>query len=792
MKTLYLVCVAVSLITSPLHAGIKTQTSWFLGPVEPGPVVDWGEEFSYSEHVAYSLPGQVSLLSEGVDYDAWEMRIIEENPRILGRANILPADINGDGYRDLVGVIGGDPGWVVWYEYDEYKDPSERYVKHTIDFFDNLIGTVWPCDLDNDGDFDVVASGAVGPNGGLVWFENRLVPDSSVTFFRNVIDDTSYTGYQYARPGDVDNDGDIDIVVHDLRYGPEDCGDLWLFRNEGYQGSELVFVRELIYLTTSYNIWRINLGDLTGDGYLDIQTSWPYIMVFLNKGDEDPGVFSSQPDYTYSQGPWIDGSWLADFNADGDLDILGGRMAGVFWLENDPDDDGSKGKVFAYHDIGGHNGYYGDQCMGSDMNLDGFMDALSGYRYVGWFEQLPDSSFVERQFPEYLHDVHWVYGEDLDGAPCDGDIDIDVLASNYGQPGQDGQFLWWENEMVIFYEQGELISSILDAQFRAEWISFGWDDCEPDSFENSYYVRSGTDVDSLQSSTWLGPIEVSGDTLEDYGVADGRYFQYKQVMKRLPGGDDDRSPLIYEARVKFEEADLCDPIEPWLVRTQGYWRRQCKHDPHEDICSHVDSVHGLADLFDAFDCDSICNLMRVSSPERDMCRKARRQFMGLLLNIASGKLAVCNCLEDGREVGDVVVEIDSLLSGNPDHAACVYAKTLADDLNNGLGIVPCDTLWAPAPPKAVVPPGLSVSPNPFVTRTVIQYELKTPGHVRLQIYGKAGRLVRTLVNGEQARGSYSIEWNGLNEAGERVPTGIYFSRVQVGSSVASGKLILLR
>ncbi|MFQ5905032.1 MAG: FlgD immunoglobulin-like domain containing protein, partial [bacterium] len=237
----------------------------------------------------------------------------------------------------------------------------------------------------------------------------------------------------------------------------------------------------------------------------------------------------------------------------------------------------------------------------------------------------------------------------------------------------------------------------------------------------------------------------------------------------------------------------CEPVEPWLVRTQGYWRRQCKHDPHEDICSYVDSIHGLADLFDAFDCDSICDLMRVNPPERDMCRKARRQFMALLLNIASGKLAVCNCLEDGGEVGDVIVEIDSILSGNLDHATCVYAKTLADDLNNGIGIVPCDTLWGVAPPKSILPPpSCFVTPNPFVESTLIQYELKTQKHVGLHIHDKTGRLVRTLVNGEQAGGSYSIEWDGLDEAGRRVPTGIYFSRLHLGSSIASGKLILLR
>jgi hypothetical protein len=236
----------------------------------------------------------------------------------------------------------------------------------------------------------------------------------------------------------------------------------------------------------------------------------------------------------------------------------------------------------------------------------------------------------------------------------------------------------------------------------------------------------------------------------------------------------------------------CEPVEPWQVRTQGYWRRQCKHNPHEDICACVDSAHALADLFDAFDCDSICELMNVDPPENDMCRKARRQFMALLLNIASGKLAVCNCLEDGGEVGDVIAEVDSLLSNDPDFRACEHAKTLADNINNGIGIVPCDTLWRQVPPNAVQPTSILVTPNPFARSTVIEYHARVPGHVKLYVYDKAGRLVRTLLDSEQKEGMHQVEWDGLDESGAEVPQGIYFSRLQVGTSVESGKLLLLR
>jgi hypothetical protein len=140
----------------------------------------------------------------------------------------------------------------------------------------------------------------------------------------------------------------------------------------------------------------------------------------------------------------------------------------------------------------------------------------------------------------------------------------------------------------------------------------------------------------------------------------------------------------------------------------------------------------------------------------------------------------------------VIAEIDSLLSGDPDFHACEYAKTLADDINNGIGIVPCDTAWTQAPPKAVEPPSISVVPNPFSKSTTIRYELQARSHVKLEIYDNTGRLLRTLLDCEHTKGRHLIEWDGLNGSGSEVPQGMYFSRFQIGNTVRSGKLVLVR
>jgi uncharacterized Ntn-hydrolase superfamily protein len=95
-------------------------------------------------------------------------------------------------------------------------------------------------------------------------------------------------------------------------------------------------------------------------------------------------------------------------------------------------------------------------------------------------------------------------------------------------------------------------------------------------------------------------------------------------------------------------------------------------------------------------------------------------------------------------------------------------------------------------------------PNPFNQSTLIRYQIPIPNpesrilhHVSLKIYDLTGRLVETLVNKNQDPGVYSTHWDGTDNSGETVPSGIYFSRLvsRIGKSqkrTTTQKLILLR
>lgn len=89
--------------------------------------------------------------------------------------------------------------------------------------------------------------------------------------------------------------------------------------------------------------------------------------------------------------------------------------------------------------------------------------------------------------------------------------------------------------------------------------------------------------------------------------------------------------------------------------------------------------------------------------------------------------------------------------------------------------------------------GLSPNyPNPFNPSTTIRYQLGGQSAVRLEIVSLLGRRVRTLVDATQEAGSYSARWDGLNDAGRAVASGVYLYRLHADGFVATRKMLLIR
>jgi hypothetical protein len=83
-------------------------------------------------------------------------------------------------------------------------------------------------------------------------------------------------------------------------------------------------------------------------------------------------------------------------------------------------------------------------------------------------------------------------------------------------------------------------------------------------------------------------------------------------------------------------------------------------------------------------------------------------------------------------------------------------------------------------------------PNPFNAQTTIEYTLPLRASVQLVIYNVAGHLVRRLVGGTQAAGPHREVWDGKDEQGRVVTSGVYYYRLKVDNEIRVRQMTILR
>jgi len=83
-------------------------------------------------------------------------------------------------------------------------------------------------------------------------------------------------------------------------------------------------------------------------------------------------------------------------------------------------------------------------------------------------------------------------------------------------------------------------------------------------------------------------------------------------------------------------------------------------------------------------------------------------------------------------------------------------------------------------------------PNPFNPETTIRFSLENDAEVMVNIYNTRGQLVRSLVNGQKAAGMHSVVWNGMDDNGQSVSSGIYYYKMYAGKYSSTRKMILMK
>jgi hypothetical protein len=157
------------------------------------------------------------------------------------------------------------------------------------------------------------------------------------------------------------------------------------------------------------------------------------------------------------------------------------------------------------------------------------------------------------------------------------------------------------------------------------------------------------------------------------------------------------------------------------------------------------------------------------------------------------------CILRGEPSGSRYVELDAAgLVRNgmsfvftdetaPPGASYRYAVQVADDDGRRL-LFETDAIAVPALPLAIE----RVTPNPFNPQTTIEYTVAEHGRVTLGVYDVAGRMVRVLVDSPRSPGRYAETWDGLDERGAEVASGVYFIRLESAGRVTMQKAVLAK
>jgi subtilisin family serine protease len=112
------------------------------------------------------------------------------------------------------------------------------------------------------------------------------------------------------------------------------------------------------------------------------------------------------------------------------------------------------------------------------------------------------------------------------------------------------------------------------------------------------------------------------------------------------------------------------------------------------------------------------------------------------------------------------------------------------DVANALDLTP--TAVASSPPAEGRLRLEPASPNPFNPRTAVRIVLPRAERLRVRVHGPGGALVRTLLDGRRTAGAHRVEWDGRDESGRPVASGVYYVVATAGRETVARKATLLK
>jgi len=370
------------------------------------------------------------------DGSVWMSRSIHSNSWTTSYVNLETADVDGDGDTDVVASIdgieasGGTSSDIYWWE--NLDGAGQDWTQRTIDS-NYVASAIAVCDLDGDGDNDVLgaANTGFGYSVTYAWWEN--LSGDATSWLRHDWDyETSSAFGRSVAASDIDGDGDLDFACSrdNFSYWWENVGGgatQWMSHTVPVAGARVVCTPDL---DRDGDLDILGVGDGANDGGF-------YVKWWKNSSGDGSTWPGGTKDTAMGTVSGVD---YGDMDGDGDPDIVLAAAASnsVIWWAND-NGLGSSWSRYTVDDV-----LVGaDRVVVADMDADGDTDILASSSVadtIVWYE---NKTLHARQYftdapqlKQSYDSPRSVVSADMDG---DGDPDL-LLASYYGNTVD-----WWEN-----------------------------------------------------------------------------------------------------------------------------------------------------------------------------------------------------------------------------------------------------------------------------------------------------------------------------------------------------------
>ncbi|WP_179338553.1 T9SS type A sorting domain-containing protein [Winogradskyella ludwigii] len=438
-----------------------------------------------------------------------------------GPTNVISADLDNDGDLDMVSISASDRT-IAWFEnLDGLGEFGEKQIIYQDANNFPIRKALLVYDMDNDGDLDVLTAvpSPVIVYGTLLWYENRINEGFSFWASKTI---NSNIGASFMRIADINNDGVDDIVSNAMHNNYNSDKLVWLKKTETGTEYTVTTIDE-----SGDNLLDVTIGDIDNDGDLDVVAMFNY-SIYLYKNLDGVGSdwekISILNEYNYNRS--ID---LVDIDNDGDNDILFGSSTDdkIAWFENtngldsfdvehvitttmqiahpvDFDSDGDidilcagqyPGVVMLYKNIDGLGNFNNGQIIlnnllsvssfhTSDINDDGILDIVVASVAYSWNDVVIWADVLGA----FSNEIYGLISFDLDNNGCDVD---DIALPQILIEATDGvntlaTFSDTNGNFNLFTNEGQFITSV--PQLPNYFIS------NPSTYTHSFDGNSNTEI----------------------------------------------------------------------------------------------------------------------------------------------------------------------------------------------------------------------------------------------------------------------------------------------------------